>query len=351
MSDHETHAVTKTADGYGRGTLRWAIAQGGRVTFEVGGLFTLYEEIRIQRPLQVLGGTAPVPVTIRNGWQTIGSPIVIESADVVLEHLRIRPGRGRPRCDGITVAAGSRRVRIRYCSISWALDEVVDVSPGPKGGVEPDDIEFSWCIISEPLRSDPLVEPRAGGAGAGMLVQGAGHVRVFACLLAHCNRRGVRFDPMGLCEQINTVVYNPTLPPCHITDRRAPIALANVVGNTFIAGSDTQRVYRGRRLGPIRLGRPLQAGYWLYIADNVGYDGEPVDLDPGLAKVRRLPYPIGPLPEGLMGAARAYDEVLARAGAWPRDPIDARIVRQVVERTGREIRSPDDVGGYVEQAN
>jgi thrombospondin type 3 repeat protein len=38
--------------------------------------------------------------------------------------------------------------------------------------------------------------------------------------------------------------------------------------------------------------------------------------------------------------------VLARAGAWPRDSADARVVESVRTRTGRHIDSQEQVGGW-----
>jgi hypothetical protein len=55
-------------------------------------------------------------------------------------------------------------------------------------------------------------------------------------------------------------------------------------------------------------------------------------------------------PPGLRAkpSATVKDEVLREAGArpWDRDAIDARIVRQVAEGTGRIIDSEAEVGGY-----
>jgi hypothetical protein len=47
-------------------------------------------------------------------------------------------------------------------------------------------------------------------------------------------------------------------------------------------------------------------------------------------------------------ASNAYAAVLAGAGATAprRDPVDARIVQEVINRTGNIIDSPDDRGGY-----
>ena len=53
-------------------------------------------------------------------------------------------------------------------------------------------------------------------------------------------------------------------------------------------------------------------------------------------------------PVTTQSAAEAMELVLAGAGATApgRDPVDSRIVREVRNRSGRIIDSPDDVGGY-----
>ena len=44
--------------------------------------------------------------------------------------------------------------------------------------------------------------------------------------------------------------------------------------------------------------------------------------------------------------ARPTARVLARAGAWPRDTADARVVESVRTRAGRHIDSQEEVGGW-----
>jgi hypothetical protein len=50
----------------------------------------------------------------------------------------------------------------------------------------------------------------------------------------------------------------------------------------------------------------------------------------------------------LRNAAEVERHVLAHAGARPadRDPVDARIIQQIRNRTGSFIDHPDQVGGY-----
>src|SRR5262249_25872806 len=49
-----------------------------------------------------------------------------------------------------------------------------------------------------------------------------------------------------------------------------------------------------------------------------------------------------------MSAAETYEFVLANAGARPadRDAVDERIVNEVINRTGSQISTEDEVGGY-----
>src|SRR6185503_12007381 len=44
------------------------------------------------------------------------------------------------------------------------------------------------------------------------------------------------------------------------------------------------------------------------------------------------------------------ERILEGAGAWPRDPADARVVASVRARSGRHIDSQEDVGGWPELA-
>ena len=46
--------------------------------------------------------------------------------------------------------------------------------------------------------------------------------------------------------------------------------------------------------------------------------------------------------------ATTTEAVLSGAGAWPRDPVDARIVAGVRSRAGRLIDSQSEVGGWPE---
>src|SRR3546814_17317353 len=74
----------------------------------------------------------------------------------------------------------------------------------------------------------------------------------------------------------------------------------------------------------------------VYLADN-RFDGDFVHLSPLLkeAEVDRPPCPPTVAAEP---AEAAYRAVLSDAGAFPRDPFDRRIVKQVRERKGHIVK-------------
>src|SRR3546814_7071280 len=76
----------------------------------------------------------------------------------------------------------------------------------------------------------------------------------------------------------------------------------------------------------------------VYLADN-RFDGDFGHLSPLLkeAEVDRPPCPPTVAAEP---AEAAYRAVLSDAGAFPRDPFDQRIVKQVRERKGHIVKQP-----------
>jgi len=143
----------------GPGSLRAAMeAKGSRIiVFEVGGVIDLAKKsLKISEPfVTVAGQTAPSP-----GITVIRGAISISAHDVIVQHIRIRPGdageakRSGWEPDGLC-AAGSNayNVVIDHCSLSWAVDENLSASgprlEGPQATAHR--ITFSNCIIAEGL--------------------------------------------------------------------------------------------------------------------------------------------------------------------------------------------------------
>jgi hypothetical protein len=139
-------------------------------------------------------------------------------------------------------------------------------------------------------------------------------------------------------EMYNDVVYGAGSEYAEIHDS-AGGSRVNIVNSFFkkaLFGNSTCAIVHHPETGP--------ATARIYAA------GNQLDLVPCLAdadaRAAMVGAPVAPVPAGLVPATTAYAEVLQRAGAWPRDAADTRIVGHVVNRTGRIISDPSQVGGW-----
>jgi hypothetical protein len=347
----------------GPGSLRAALeAKGPRiVVFEVGGVIDLNGAVlRIDEPfLTVAGQTAPSP-----GITLIGGGIAISAHDVVLRHLRVRPGdRGLPprsgwEPDGITTVTpddpgkpGPHNIVVDHCSLTWAVDENLSA-----GGVRHEGRErtahrvtFSNNLVAEALANSTHAK---GEHSKGTLIHD--HARDIAVIgnLYACNvDRNPVLKPDAAAVIANNLICNPRRWAIHTywntreyqgrMETMLPATLV-VVGNVLWAGPDTPK-----NLAMIF----IAAGKGeVYEEDNLatGLDGQPRTVvgAPQPKLLERRPF----WPEGFtaLPADAVAESVLRHAGArpWERDAIDARIVAGVRERTARIIDSQEQVGGY-----
>jgi len=319
------------------------------VVFEVGGVIDLAgKSITISEPfLTVAGQTAPSP-----GITIIRGGIGITAHDVLIQHIRVRPGdAGRPKRsgwspDGIATSA-AYNVVIDHCSISWSVDENLSAS-GPRHE-GPDktshDITFSNCIIAECLHDS---SHEKGRHSKGSLIHDyCTDIAIIGNLYAHNVSRNPYFKAFATGVVVNNVIYNPggraiqlDWPASEwrdtgITPENPRIS---VVGNVMIHGVDTNT--------DLALVCP-KGDAWL--SDNLvtKHDGSPAELTSGqinlLAERPSWPTELQALP-----ASQTVDYVTTNAGARPRDrdDVDCRIIRDFRQGTGRIIDSQDQVGGY-----
>jgi len=367
----------------GPGSLREALeAEGPRVVvFEVSGNidFRPLGQLSIDHPyLTVAGQTAPSP-----GITLVGCQLHVRAHDVLIQHVRIRVGDlrdpTRPEVDPKSgwsqwserdnMKVGGDRVVIDHCSFSWATDENVQ-SRGSE-------LTFRHCIFSECLAS-PRHHKGAHSKGLLVLKQGEGegqNVVVVGNLFAHNADRNPTASAGVKIAIINNMVYGATgRPGIAMTLSNAPRrgnthgggARASVIGihadNTpcmirFIARKDEEvgRVFFGDLLYSFtdkegnyveeHLDDPWNAPHMKIFTEWVGQKVYPLR-----SKVDKPPVVVPGLTIRPAGEVREW--VLANAGARPadRDPVDARIVREVRTRTGRIPASQEDVGGWPELA-
>ena len=342
----------------GPGSLQWACNQKGPriVVFRVSGVIngTVY----FKEPfITIAGQTAPGDgICIRNGMLIVGAH------DVIVRHLRARPGdnlfgAAPTDRDCIKLNGRIRNVIIDHCSASWGVDENVQVY-GPHTNVT-----VQWCITSESLRES--IHPK-GPHGMGMLLGCASEARISVHhnLLAHNMGRNpliaARRKGAPTYDFRNNVIYK------HRVASYAEIAghpKVNFVGNTYRRGVEPVKRYRvcygihpwnvNDQYGPIAIyvRDNAWAGYpngakdpWEILAP-VGYGTERL---PKVRGFERLSAPNPAAPVTTEPRAQAFENVLAYAGCTRpvRDVVDARIVAEVRAGTGRIIDSQEDVGGW-----
>jgi len=336
--------LVRNLDDSGPGSFRAAVeARGPRtVVFQVGGLVTLRSAVVIREPfLTIAGQTAP-----GDGICFRGQSVQIQTHDVVVRHLRFRPGDiSGTEVDGVTVGSGSRRVILDHCSAGWSVDEGLSLSSDVA------DVTVQWCLIAEALHRSVH---RKGPHGYGSLVRATGGVTLHHDLWAHNAARNPRLGddygrpPWPLFDVRNNVIYDYGGIASGMTGDNLR---ANYVGNYVRPGpsSDTTR-------GVIVLTDTAAVSY--HVAGNV------VEGRPAVTADNRLLFDRAGAGAGRLvtlsdepfetpsvrttGAAQALREVLAGVGATRprRDAVDARVVREVGDRGGRIIDSQREVGGW-----
>jgi len=345
-------------------------AKGPRiVVFEVGGVIDLgVKTLRITEPfLTIAGQTAPAP-----GVTLIRGGIDIATHDVIVRHVRVRPGdAGKPKRSGVDFDAIStvraENVIVDHCSLTWGTDEGLSAS-GTRfidGGKTAEDfrkgtsrrITFSNNLIAEGLAYSSHGK---GEHSKGTLVHDhVQEVLIVGNLYAHNHERNPLFKGGAGGQVVNNLIYNPGARAAHYN-----LIAEEWIGHDYETGSMVLRgnvLRAGHDTGKLALFMIGGSGdVDLYLDDNLAVDviGEATIPDVGRyttapVKVNRLETPPAlPFGVALLPSAQVQDSVIEKAGAtpWDRDPIDRRIVADVVEGRGEIIDSQDEVGGYPQYA-
>jgi pectate lyase len=335
------------------------------VVFEVGGIIDLAEStVKITEPyLTIAGQTAPAP-----GVTLIRGGIDIAAHDVIVRHIRVRPGDGgRARLSGNDYDAistvGAHDVIVDHCSLTWATDENLSAS-GPRfAGKTPDDwrkgtshrITFSNNLIAEGLAESVHIK---GEHSKGSLIHdNTSDILIIGNLYSSNKERNPLFKGGARGAIVNNLIYNPGQRAIHYNliaaewgDQPFQTGEMAVIGNVLRAGQSTIP-----HLALITVGGSGDLA--LYERDNIAVDrqGEPLPMRGSYTtapiKIQKLAAPTipGVVP---MPAREVQDYVIRNAGAWNwrRDAEDARIVADVIEGRGFIIDSQAQVGGYPKDA-
>jgi pectate lyase len=375
---HDVDAATGAAV---PGSLRAAIeATGPRtVVFRVSGIIDVCERnqaLVIRDPyITIAGQTAPGDgITLRVDPSCSHSALSIQEHDVVIRHIRFRPGSSPDAdlgaSDALSIAGeNAHDVIIDHCSFSWATDENVDISWGAR------DVTVQYSIVSEALKEAPRRVGPSGGYGMLIAEGNPGHstqnISIQRNLFAHNWYRNPQVSVNGVVDYRNNVLFNWGLHGVRVQDFDGPTEM-NIVGNYAKAGPLASSTSREREMWALHsLSEPA---FSYFVQNNIGprrpsdgypeaeivfcrehYDDVPntgQDCDPA---DYATPTPFWTLAVSTLSPSAAYDDVLRNAGATlpRRDAVDARVVADARNGTGtnRGVAHPAEVGGWPAMAS
>lgn len=353
----------------GPGSLRACTEVSGPRTcvFRVAGTIPVKSRIDVWNGyLTIAGQTAPGGgITLKNAPSNKQAPMAILTHDVIIRHLRFRPGPSAEpssTVDALTIVNEKDEehpdsvvynVVIDHVSFSWAMDEVVNIAKDSR------DITIQWSIISEGLYCSNHPE---GCFSKGMLVGAAGskNISVHHNLFAHNEGRNPLVKAGGTVDVVNNVMYIPAQIAAAVdgeyqgTGSDGPMPV-NFESNYVIAPYGDGLVYGVQA---------VSEGISLYVKGNIGpyrTEEDQDDLlfvDPkknGHSFVTEDRHAAPPVTT--ISAFEALDQVPAGAGAtqglndqgrffWRRDTVDERVARDVEKGTGGLIDDPSEVGGW-----
>ncbi len=347
----------------GKGSLRDAVSKSGRiVVFDLDGVIKLKSKLRVPSNTTILAQTAPGEGITLTGYHV---ETIDGAKDIIIRYLKIRPtDRSGDEPDGLGGRFGTRII-FDHCSVSWGVDELLTLYGGSYEAISKDKPHGSYytvqnTIVSESLRMSSHIKG-AHGYGA---IFGADFAGYHHNLLAHHDSRSPRLDrEMNGTEVVNNVIYDWGQTnsayggePYSINNKSRNPTRVNYSHNYYNYGPSTKASIRNR-IFEFSNGYPDEIKGDFYVSGNYVYNDGAVSEDnkkglknPDYANLLDTPVNIGEYNIKPQTAEEAYEEVLANAGATipKRDAIDARIVNDVKNLTGRVINSEKEVGGGID---
>ncbi|MEZ4781521.1 MAG: hypothetical protein R2816_08170 [Flavobacteriaceae bacterium] len=215
----DVYKVTNLNDS-GPGSFRDACSASGprTIVFDVSGNINLNSDIVVTNgDLTIAGQTAP-----GDGVCIANSSFVVQASNVMVRHLRFRLGdNGYKDASGNVVGSdsedkdvvrilgkpgGTSNVIFDHCSMSWSIDEIVEIygSTNAADGVK--DVTFQYCIFSEALYSS---HHASGNNSEGFkMSENSDNVTLYKNLFSSNWEHSIRSEGGCSFEMINNIVYN-----------------------------------------------------------------------------------------------------------------------------------------------
>lgn len=375
-SSRTVYHVTNLNDN-GAGSLRDAVSGEGRiVVFDVSGVIKLDSRLDLRKPnITILGQTAP-----GDGITISGYDVLIAADNIIMRYLRIRPTdsqNGEP--DGL----GGRwidNIIIDHCSVSWGVDEMLTVYSGSlENGKEAENLDpkvqstnvtVQYCLSSESLRMSSHFK---GAHGYGGIIGGT-NASYHHNMFAHHDSRNPRMDRnLKSTDMVNNVIYNwgnnsvyGAEPYSYNKWERysAPeyASHVNMRNNYYKYGPSTKasvrsKIFEATNSGDAYYNDEMAKSYF-YINGNYVYGNaeatanntasESNVMNQDKLNLLNAPIDMGDYEIPEQSAEDAFEDVIANVGATlpRRDSIDARIVADAKNGTGRIINKIEEVGGF-----
>ncbi|MBQ8941925.1 MAG: hypothetical protein IJ062_08805 [Firmicutes bacterium] len=333
------------------GTFRDAVSKDNRiVVFNVSGVIDLKAPMRIHgKNITIAGQSAPGNGITLYGYETNMSL----AENVILRYMRFRPGaKNVHRGDSMDAlwGRGMKNMIVDHVSASWSTDETLSL-------YRAENMTVQWSIISESLAMSGHTKGRHG-YGA---IWGGVNTTYHHNLIANHTSRNPRMgggtpeaddnDHIANFDIRNNVIYNWGFNTCYGGGR----ANTNFVYNYEKPGPGTRDEVRDRVIDCGEKNKP--GGF--YVFGNVLEGNKEVSEDNSkgiyIAEDAKEFTTIADKEFDVEAAKhvhtdtpeQAYKLVLAKAGAvYPkRDALDARIIAEVKNDTGRFSNLDEQVGG------
>jgi pectate lyase len=343
----------------GPGSLQEACAAEGPriVVFAVSGV--IRNMITIENSnITIAGQTAP------GAGITIEGQLVSKEgiSDVVIRHLRVRPlkvadsyagpegeararrqhacGLGNPglsqeqkqfRIEAVRADPGEwhdavqlngvKRLILDHLTASWAADEIVSVCRSTE-------VTVQWCTIESGAVGEGTKFNGYHSNGLFSAYNRKDYISIHHNLFAHTMRRNPTVRD-GAADIRNNVIYNYRQGFSHDGGSSGPF---NIVGNVYKIGPNSnkpapQATWWGSRVKTLCLDPKVP----YHLADNRDFHDATLDLRLGPVPSAQKPFDMPPVTT--QPAMDAYELVLARAGAFPRDAVTQRTIEEA--RTGK----------------
>lgn len=333
--------VTNLKDS-GSGTLREAVGLTGSriVVFEISGRIQLITDLIINNPyITIAGQTAPSP-----GIQITDRALIIQTHDVLLQHVRVRPGDLNKKrnevldtCDSISIRGkDAYNIVVDHVTATWSIDGVLDITNMAR------DVTICNSILAEGLNKS--LHSKGAHAFISLVAFDVSRISMFNNLLMNGITRFPYFKCGSLLFANNVIYNNGNNKPFSLiggSDCIEKPSLASFVNNIYIKGSFGSPAFA---IGVNQV-HPKSA---IYSSGNVFAEGRVEEIHPYSVEAPPLdtwPYAFVPqATELVMGC------LLGNVGARPRerDAVENRLINQLITNTGRLIDSQEQVGGFPE---